>query len=173
MNTFMRKGKEPDPDPYLWLMDPNLWLMDPDSGGLKTCGSRESGSGSPILAETIHFLSKYLSTLYRDSVPLRFIYEAHHLMLNLGPVSKVHCLASEVGGRIICIVSTAGRISWPESTVRQIGWQISTAMRQDHCRPSWAISENKMTPKKFDKISSSCIKYSTLTKRGADFRRKR
>jgi hypothetical protein len=24
---------------------------------------------------------------------------------------------------------------------------MSTAMRQDHCRPSLAISENKMTPK--------------------------
>ncbi len=28
LNIFMRKGKDPDPDPYLWLMDPN-------PGGLK------------------------------------------------------------------------------------------------------------------------------------------
>ncbi len=38
LNTFLRKGK--DPDPYLWLMDP---------GGPKTCGSCGSGSGSPTL----------------------------------------------------------------------------------------------------------------------------
>ncbi len=40
LNTFMRKGK--DPDPY-------LWLMDPDPGGQKICGSCGSGSGSPTL----------------------------------------------------------------------------------------------------------------------------
>ncbi len=40
LNTFMRKGKDPEPDPY-------LWLMDPDPGGPKTCGS--CGSGSPTL----------------------------------------------------------------------------------------------------------------------------
>ncbi len=40
LNTFMRKGKDTDPDPY-------LWLMDPDPGGPKTCGS--FGSGSPTL----------------------------------------------------------------------------------------------------------------------------
>jgi len=42
----MRKGKDPDPDPY-------LWLMDSDPGGSKTggsCGS-DSGSGSPTLQE--------------------------------------------------------------------------------------------------------------------------
>jgi hypothetical protein len=31
LNTFMRKGKDPDPDPY-------LWIIDPDPGGPKTCG---------------------------------------------------------------------------------------------------------------------------------------
>ena len=41
--TCMWKGKDPEPDPYLWLMDPN-----PDSGGPKTCESG-SVSGSPIL----------------------------------------------------------------------------------------------------------------------------
>ena len=40
LNTFMRKGKVPDPEP-----DPYLWLMDPDPGGPKTCGS--CGSESP------------------------------------------------------------------------------------------------------------------------------
>ncbi len=48
LNTFMRKGKDPnpelDPGPYLWLMDPA-----PDPGGPKTCGSSGSGSGSPTL----------------------------------------------------------------------------------------------------------------------------
>ncbi len=32
LNIFMRKGKDPEPDPY-------LWLMDPDPGGPKTSGS--------------------------------------------------------------------------------------------------------------------------------------
>ncbi len=36
LNSFMRKGKDPDP---------HLWLMDPDPGGPKT-------SGSPTLAYT-------------------------------------------------------------------------------------------------------------------------
>ena len=42
LNTSMEKGKhlEPDPDPY-------LRLVDPDPGGPKTCGS--CGSGSPAL----------------------------------------------------------------------------------------------------------------------------
>jgi hypothetical protein len=41
LTTFMGKWKdlEPDPDPY-------LCLMDPDPGGPKTCGSG-TGSGSP------------------------------------------------------------------------------------------------------------------------------
>ncbi len=46
--TFRRKGKAPEPDPHLWLMDP-----DPVTGGPKTCGSCGSGfgsqSGSPTL----------------------------------------------------------------------------------------------------------------------------
>ncbi len=41
LNTCIRKGKDPEPDPY-------LWLVDPDPGGPKTCGS----SGSPTLAKT-------------------------------------------------------------------------------------------------------------------------
>ncbi len=41
----MRKGDDPDPEPYLWLMD-----LDP--GGPKTYGSR-SGSGSPTLVITV------------------------------------------------------------------------------------------------------------------------
>ncbi len=44
LNTFMRKGKDPDPDPYLWPMDPDLV-------GPKKCGS--CGSGSPTLENTI------------------------------------------------------------------------------------------------------------------------
>jgi hypothetical protein len=39
----MRKGKDPDPDSY-------LLLMDPDPGCPKTCGS---GSGSPTLVYVI------------------------------------------------------------------------------------------------------------------------
>ena len=45
LNTFMRKGKDTEPEP-----DPHLWLMDPDPGGPKTCGS-----GSPTLQKTIYF----------------------------------------------------------------------------------------------------------------------
>ncbi len=40
LNTFMRKAKYPDPEPYLWIMDP-----DPDPGDPKTCGSCWSWSG--------------------------------------------------------------------------------------------------------------------------------
>jgi hypothetical protein len=51
LNTFMRKGKDPDPDPH-------LWLMDPDPGGPKACGSgfrSGSGSRSPTLVYTSYF----------------------------------------------------------------------------------------------------------------------
>jgi hypothetical protein len=46
LNTFMRKGKHPEPDPYLSLMDPN---PDPEPGGPKTCGSPTLfiGGGDP------------------------------------------------------------------------------------------------------------------------------
>ncbi len=44
LNAFMRKGKDPDPDPHLWLMDPDL-------GGPKACGS--CGSGSLTLEEAL------------------------------------------------------------------------------------------------------------------------
>ncbi len=52
LNTFVRKGKDLEPDPGL-----NLWLVepDPDPGVPKTCGSG-SGSGSPTLV-TIMFNS--------------------------------------------------------------------------------------------------------------------
>ncbi len=40
LNTFLRKGK--DPDPF-------LWLTDPDPGDPKTCGSCGSGSRSATL----------------------------------------------------------------------------------------------------------------------------
>ncbi len=40
LNTLMRKGKDPNPDPV-----PYRWLMDPDPWGPKTCGCG-SGSGS-------------------------------------------------------------------------------------------------------------------------------
>jgi hypothetical protein len=43
LNAFMIKGKDPNPDPYLWLME-----SDPDPGEPKTCGP--CGSGSPTLA---------------------------------------------------------------------------------------------------------------------------
>ncbi len=39
LNTFMRIGKDPEPEPDL-----HLWLMDPDPEGPKTCGSCRSGS---------------------------------------------------------------------------------------------------------------------------------
>ncbi len=44
LNTFIRKGKDPEPDP-------DHWLMDPDPGGPKICGS-----GSPTL---VVMLKKY------------------------------------------------------------------------------------------------------------------
>ncbi len=40
LNTFMRKEKDPEPDPHLWLMDPDL-----DPGGPKTCGSSVADPG--------------------------------------------------------------------------------------------------------------------------------
>ncbi len=44
LNTFMIKGKDPNPDPY-------LWLIDPDIGGPETCGS--CGSGFPTLVSSV------------------------------------------------------------------------------------------------------------------------
>ncbi len=38
LNTFLSKGKDPDPGPH-------LWLMDPDPGGPKTCGSGSPNTG--------------------------------------------------------------------------------------------------------------------------------
>ncbi len=46
----MRKGKYPDPDP-------DLWLMNPDPGGQKTCGS-----GSPTLHDFLLIPIKYKSS---------------------------------------------------------------------------------------------------------------
>jgi hypothetical protein len=45
----MRKGKDPEPDP-----DPYLRLIDLDPGGPKTCGS--SGSGSPTTEVNLIFI---------------------------------------------------------------------------------------------------------------------
>ena len=63
LNTFMRKGK--DPNPY-------LWLMDPDREGPKTC--RSSGSQTLHLGYILHNLPLYCrrmlgSTLSRRSRP--------------------------------------------------------------------------------------------------------
>ncbi len=49
LNIFMSKGKDPEPDPY-------LWLMDPDHKGPNTCGS--CGSGSPTLVKTLYSLMR-------------------------------------------------------------------------------------------------------------------
>ncbi len=53
----MRKGKDPEPNP-----DPYLWLMDPE--GPKTCGSCGSGSGSwsPTLLKVSDSVQLYWST---------------------------------------------------------------------------------------------------------------
>jgi hypothetical protein len=53
----MRKGKDPEPDP-----DPYLSLMDPDREGQKTYGSCGSGyeSGSPTLVSTVDKIPKIL-----------------------------------------------------------------------------------------------------------------
>jgi hypothetical protein len=52
LNTSMRKGKDPEPDPY--LMD-----SDPDPGGPKTCGSK-----SPTLLARKAFLLAYLLGMF-------------------------------------------------------------------------------------------------------------
>ncbi len=62
LNTFMRKGKDPDPDTY-------LWQMDSDPGGLKTCGS--CGSWSPTLRNLLTDLSFKTTTYKRVSGSLR------------------------------------------------------------------------------------------------------
>jgi hypothetical protein len=57
----MRKVKEPEPDPY-------LLLMDPDPGGLKTCGSR-----SPTLATNQpYFYAGYCTISVLDPNPVPF-----------------------------------------------------------------------------------------------------
>ncbi len=62
LNTFMRKGKDPDPDTY-------LWQMDSDPGGLKTCGSCRSWS--PTLRNLLTDLSFKTTTYKRVSGSLR------------------------------------------------------------------------------------------------------
>ncbi len=44
LNTFMRKGKDPNP---------HFWLMDPDPKGPKICGSCRFGSGSESGSPTL------------------------------------------------------------------------------------------------------------------------
>jgi hypothetical protein len=45
LNTFLRQGKDPEPDPP-------ISLMDPEPGSPKTCGSG-SESGSPTLGSSV------------------------------------------------------------------------------------------------------------------------
>jgi hypothetical protein len=61
LNTFMRKGKYPDP--YILLMD-----LDPDPGGSKTCGS--CASEYPTLSKNMLNLCR-VSTTYScyNSIP--------------------------------------------------------------------------------------------------------
>ncbi len=65
LNTFMRKGKDSNPDPCLWQMHP-----DPKSP--KTCGS---GSGSPTLMENVLFflLMKQARYLVLSSILFAFL----------------------------------------------------------------------------------------------------
>ncbi len=64
LNTFMRKGK--DPDLFLWL----IRLINPDPGGPKTCRSRGSGSGFPTL--TVTHLNGLLKTELSNFIPVTF-----------------------------------------------------------------------------------------------------
>ncbi len=65
LNTFMRKGKDPDPDPY-------LLLIDPDPGGPKACGSCGSGS----------------STLHSPNQDTANDYEARQIFKSIPPLAN-------------------------------------------------------------------------------------
>ncbi len=54
LNTFMRKGKDPDSDLY-------LWRIDPDRGGPKTCGC-----GTLTLLWSIGYPNIYISAIRYD-----------------------------------------------------------------------------------------------------------
>jgi hypothetical protein len=49
----MRKGKDPEPDPY-------IWLMDPDPGDPKTCRSGRKKISGPLKINTSE-LTKWLA----------------------------------------------------------------------------------------------------------------
>ncbi len=57
-HLYEKKGKYPDPDPY-------LWLLDPDPGGPKKCGS--CGSGSPTLETIITVINICTVLTWRSS----------------------------------------------------------------------------------------------------------
>ncbi len=75
LNTFMRKFKDPEPDPH-------LWLMDTDPGGPKTGGS---GSGSPTLlfaALTFSFVLQDLRRPARVVTILPFVWRGWPIQAN-------------------------------------------------------------------------------------------
>ncbi len=86
LHTFMRKKMDPDPDPYVWLMDP-----DTDPGGPKTCGS--CGSGSP--------------TLHISKCPV----EAASCLMRVNPEIKV----GDHSGHILAVQVVVGHVDIPHT----------------------------------------------------------
>ncbi len=85
----MRKGKDPDPDPYLWLTDPDPW-------GPKTWGS--GGSGWPTL---LYIQANQLTTICYWSFQTGARFSTKAVMPSfLSCVAKVACTGIRVADKV-------------------------------------------------------------------------
>ncbi len=114
LNTFMRKGK--DPDLY-------LWLMDPDPGGQKTCGS---GSQSLIfVVDSDPARDNYRSSLNAPQIVLCSSGRVSRLVgrWSGGPLSWPTCSWRGPPRRLNGWPSWTARTTWTMTTTEVLCWR--------------------------------------------------